>query len=244
MRFEVTRTETPFATSRLRFGWYRALRSQTPTFSNRSGKKSSETPTTSLQNEEAFLHYVRATTQTRQVSPHGCVVSSPGDVQRGTANAIAAPGPRTNKHSTVNRLQFQRTAHIRERLAERHFFFNQLLAVLDETLSALNLAERSGAIAETISGYSALGLGLGMSGLRRMGRYDCARALNVAEEGGNLPIKARAHLLAAVFGYGWANGIHRALRQSSAWAVSPAWRSLALACTANDLALSSTYVAI
>ena len=180
--------------------------------------------------EEAFLHYVRAMTLMRQVSPHGRA----GRLARVMSNVaqqmrLRLLAPRTNKHSTVNRLQFQRTAHIRERLAERHFFLNESLAVLDETLSALNLAERSGAIAETISGYSALGLGLGMSGLRRMGRYYCARALNVAEEGGNLPIKARAHLLAAVFGYGmgeWeftercanqALGLYRQLGDRSRW---------------------------
>ena len=61
----------------------------------------------------------------------------------------------------MNRRKLQRIAHIRERLAERHFFLNESLAVLDETLSALDLAERGGAATETISGYSALGLGLG-----------------------------------------------------------------------------------
>ena len=74
--------------------------------------------------------------------------------------------------------------------------------MLDETLAALNLAERGGAAAEAISGYSALGLGLGMSGLRRVGRYYRSRALRVADEVGSLPATARAHLLAAVFGYG------------------------------------------
>jgi hypothetical protein len=102
----------------------------------------------------------------------------------------------------MDRRKFQRTAHIRERLAERHFFLNESLAVLDETLSALNLAERFGAPAETISGYSALGLGLGMSGLHAVGRFYRSRALRIAGDAGELPVTARAHLLAAVFGYG------------------------------------------
>jgi adenylate cyclase len=180
--------------------------------------------------EEAFLHYVRAMALMKQTSPHGRA----GRLARVMANVtqqvrLRLLAPRTNWYSTVDRRQFQRTAHIRERLAERHFFLNESLAVLDETLSALNLAERGGAVAETISGYSALGLGLGMSGLHRIGRYYCSRALHVADEADNLSVKARAHLLAAVFGYGmgeWeftercaqqALGLYRQLGDRSRW---------------------------
>ena len=153
--------------------------------------------------EEAFLHYTRAMILMKQTSPRGRV----GQIARITKNVGLQIGLRVwptqaEKRSTVDRRKFQRSAHIRERLAERHFFLNESLAVLDETLSALNLAERFGAATETISGYSALGLGLGMSGLHGVGRFYCDRALRVAGAVGSLPVTARAHLLAAVFGYG------------------------------------------
>jgi class 3 adenylate cyclase/tetratricopeptide (TPR) repeat protein len=153
--------------------------------------------------EEAFLHYARAMALIKQTSPRGRA----GRLARVMTNAalqirLRLWTPRVENRSTMDRRKFQRTAHIRERLAERHFFLNESLAVLDETLSALNLAERFGAAAETVSGYSALGLGLGMSGLHGVGRFYCSRALRVAGEVGSLPVTARAHLLAAVFGYG------------------------------------------
>jgi tetratricopeptide (TPR) repeat protein len=153
--------------------------------------------------EEAFLHYARAMALIKQTSPRGHA----GRLVRVMSNLalqirLRLWTPRVEKRSTLDRRKFQRTAHIRERLAERHFFLNESLAVLDETLSALNLAERFGAAAETVSGYSALGLGLGMSGLYGVGRFYCSRALRVASEVGSLPVTARAHLLAAVFGYG------------------------------------------
>ncbi len=180
--------------------------------------------------EEAFLHYARAMAVMKETSPRWRA----GRLARVMKNValqvrLRLWNPRPDAHSTMDRRKLQRTAHIRERLAERHFFLNESLAVLDETLSALNLAERGGAATEAISGYSALGLGLGMSGLRSVGRYYCARALRVAGEMGNLPVSARAHLLAAVFGYGmgeWeftercaqhALGLYRQLGDRSRW---------------------------
>ena len=180
--------------------------------------------------EEAFLHYARAMALMNETSPRWRA----GRLARITKNValqiqMRLWNPRPDAHSTIDRRKLQRTAHIRERLAERHFFLNKSLAVLDETLSALNLAERGGAAIEAISGYSALGLGLGMSGLRGVGRYYCARALRVAGEMGSLPVIARAHLLAAVFGYGmgeWeftelcaqqALGLYRQLGDRSRW---------------------------
>jgi class 3 adenylate cyclase/tetratricopeptide (TPR) repeat protein len=153
--------------------------------------------------EEAFLHYARAMALIKQTSPRGRA-GRLVRVMRNLALQIRLRiwTPRLESRSIMDRRKFQRTAHIRERLAERHFFLNESLAVLDETLSALNLAERFGAAAETVSGYSALGLGLGMSGLYGVGRFYCSRALRVASEVGSLPVTARAHLLAAVFGYG------------------------------------------
>ena len=96
----------------------------------------------------------------------------------------------------------QRVAHIRERLAERHFFRNETTAVLDETLAAVNFAERGGAVTEMISGYSALAIGLGMSGLLRPARFYRNRAMRLAERFELTPEAARAFLLAAVLEYG------------------------------------------
>lgn len=96
----------------------------------------------------------------------------------------------------------QRVAHVRERLAERHFFRNESTAVLDETLAAVNLAERGAAIPEMISGYSALAVGLGMSGLRRPARFYQNRALALAQAFELTPEAARAYLLAAVLAHG------------------------------------------
>jgi class 3 adenylate cyclase/tetratricopeptide (TPR) repeat protein len=98
--------------------------------------------------------------------------------------------------------RYERVAHIRERLAERHFFRNESVAVLDETLAALNRAERCGAVAEMMSGYSALALGLGMSGLRSGANFYRRQALSLAEKSGRNSAAARAYLLAAVLGYG------------------------------------------
>jgi adenylate cyclase len=180
--------------------------------------------------EEAFLHYARAMALMKETSPRWRT----GRLARVIKNValqvrLRLWNPQPDAHSAIDRRKLQRAAHIRERLAERHFFLNESLAVLDETLSALNLAERGGAATETISGYSALGLGLGMSGLRSVGRYYCARALRVAGEMGSLPAIARAHLLAAVFGFGmgeWeftersaqhALGLYRQLGDRSRW---------------------------
>lgn len=88
--------------------------------------------------------------------------------------------------------RYERVARIRERLAERHFFRNESVAVLDETLAALNHAERCGAVAEMISGYSALALGLGMSGLRSGANYYRRQALGLAENSDRNSAAARA----------------------------------------------------
>ena len=110
--------------------------------------------------------------------------------------------PALGRQKTIDREADRRAAHIRERLAERHFFRNESAAVLDETLAAVNLAERGGAVTEMISGYSALGLGLGMSGLRAPGRFYQKRAISLAEQFEPSAQSARAYLLAAVFGFG------------------------------------------
>jgi tetratricopeptide (TPR) repeat protein len=96
----------------------------------------------------------------------------------------------------------RRVAHIRERLAERHFFRNESVAVLDETLAAVNIAERGGAVAEMISGYSALAIGMGMSGLTQPARFYRDRAMSLAKRFEPAPEAARAYMLAAVLEYG------------------------------------------
>ena len=109
----------------------------------------------------------------------------------------------------------RRAAHIRERLAERHFFRNESAAVLDETLAAVNLAEGGGAVMEMMSGYSALALGLGMSGLSGLARFYQRRAIELAERFDPAPESARAFMLTSVLGFGtgdWAFAMQSALR--------------------------------
>jgi adenylate cyclase len=109
---------------------------------------------------------------------------------------------RLTRLRAVDRETSQRVAHIRERLAERHFFRNESTAVLDETLAAVNLAERGAAVPEMISGYSALAIGLGMSGLRGPARFYQDQAMGLAQRFELTPEAARAYLLAAVFAHG------------------------------------------
>jgi adenylate cyclase len=110
--------------------------------------------------------------------------------------------PRLTRPKVVDGETSQRVAHIRERLAERHFFRNESTAVLDETLAAVNLAERDAAVPEMISGYSALAIGMGMSGLTRPARFYRDRAMSLARRFEPTPEAARAYLLAAVLEYG------------------------------------------
>ena len=96
----------------------------------------------------------------------------------------------------------QRVAHMYERLSEEYFYSNSVLPLLHGTLTSLNLAERSGAVAETIAGYNALALALGMAGIVGLARRYSRRALRLAAEKGNFPDVARAHLVAGVLNYG------------------------------------------
>ena len=110
--------------------------------------------------------------------------------------------PRLVRRKLVDLETSHRVAHVRERLAERHFFRNESTAVLDETLAAVNFAERGGAVTEVISGYSALAIGLGMSGLLRPARFYRDRAMSLAGRFGPTPEAARAYMLSAVLEYG------------------------------------------
>ena len=94
----------------------------------------------------------------------------------------------------------QRVAHIYERLSEEYFYSNDVLPLLHGTLASLNLAEHSGAVGETIAGYNALALALGIAGIVWARAF--RRALRLAAEKGDLPDVARAHLVAGVLNYG------------------------------------------
>src|SRR5229473_1202774 len=100
------------------------------------------------------------------------------------------------------RADVQHAAHIYEYLSEQYFFQNDSLAVLNGTLASLNLAERCGAVSETIRGYSALALGMAMSGMVRVARSYGKRAQRLAEEHGSLPEMARVRLILGVLSYG------------------------------------------
>jgi adenylate cyclase len=107
----------------------------------------------------------------------------------------------------------QCASHIYEHLSEQYFFLNDSLAVLNGTLASLNLAEECGAVPETIRGYSALALGLAMSGMVGLARGYSRRAQLLAEQHGSLPELARVQLVVGVLEYGlgeWAIVAHRA----------------------------------
>jgi tetratricopeptide (TPR) repeat protein len=93
-------------------------------------------------------------------------------------------------------------SHIYEHLSEQYFFQNDSLAVLNGTLASLNLAEQCGAARETVRGYSALALGMGMSGLVGIARAYGSRATQLASQNGALPEIARVQLVLGVLDYG------------------------------------------
>jgi tetratricopeptide (TPR) repeat protein len=153
--------------------------------------------------DDALVHYERALGYAGEALPGSLgarALSLVGNLAGQMRLRLLRPAP--GGLSPETRARSERIAHIRERLAERHFFRNETVAVLDETLAALNHAERCGAVAETISGYSALALGLGMSGMRASAHFYRSQALGLAEESGSSSAAARAFLLAAVYGYG------------------------------------------
>jgi adenylate cyclase len=110
--------------------------------------------------------------------------------------------PKQTSMSEEERADFQRAAHIYEYLSEQYFFQNDSLAVLNGTLASLNLAEQCGAIRETIRGYSALALGMAMSGLVRVARAYGKSAIRLAEEHGALSEIAWVRLVLGVLAYG------------------------------------------
>jgi class 3 adenylate cyclase/tetratricopeptide (TPR) repeat protein len=109
---------------------------------------------------------------------------------------------RTVRLAAPQKADVQRVSHIYEYLSEQYFFQNDSLAVLNGTLASLNLAEKCGAVPETIRGYSALALGMAMSGLVRVARSYGKRAQRLAEDYGSLPEMARVRLVLGVLSYG------------------------------------------
>jgi class 3 adenylate cyclase/tetratricopeptide (TPR) repeat protein len=111
--------------------------------------------------------------------------------------------PRTRAYrSEQESADVERVSHIYEYLSEQYFFQNDSLAVLNGTLASLNLAEQCGAARETIRGYSALALGMGMSGLVGIACAYGSRATQLADQHGTLPEIARVQLVLGVLDYG------------------------------------------
>jgi class 3 adenylate cyclase/tetratricopeptide (TPR) repeat protein len=104
------------------------------------------------------------------------------------------------------REELRQAAHVYERLSEEYFYRNDSLRLLHGTLASLNLAERCGSTAETISGYNGLALGLGMSGMKGAARFYSRRAFQLARERGGKPEVARANLVAGVLASGLGEG--------------------------------------
>ena len=109
---------------------------------------------------------------------------------------------RTKRLPPHQQADVQLVSHMYEYLSEQYFFQNDSLAVLNGTLASLNLAEQSGAAPETIRGYTALALGMAMSGLVRVARSYAIRARRLAERHGSLPDIARVELVLGVLAYG------------------------------------------
>jgi class 3 adenylate cyclase/tetratricopeptide (TPR) repeat protein len=109
---------------------------------------------------------------------------------------------RTKRLAQHQQADVQLVSHMYEYLSEQYFFQNDSLAVLNGTLASLNLAEQSGAAPETIRGYTALALGMAMSGLVRVARSYAVRAQRLAEKHGSLPDIARVELVLGVLAYG------------------------------------------
>src|SRR5262249_8632903 len=78
------------------------------------------------------------------------------------------------------------SAHIHTRFAEHAYFMSNALPLVHGTLTALNRAERVGAIAETIEAYGGLAIGLGTIGQFRLANFYRDRSIALAERDGVL----------------------------------------------------------
>lgn len=101
--------------------------------------------------------------------------------------------------ATKDTARAQRVSHIHERLAEIAYFDNRPAPLLYHTLASLNLAERSGAVRETVDGYAALSIGYLVAGMRRLSLFYNQRSLSLAQERGTPADLAYAHLVNMVY---------------------------------------------
>jgi class 3 adenylate cyclase/tetratricopeptide (TPR) repeat protein len=153
--------------------------------------------------ENSAQHYARAMHLLGRHLPTNKAEKVGALIYNGMAQLVSSFMPRTTgRLAQHERADVQHAAHIYEYLSEQYFFQNDSLAVLNGTLASLNLAERCGAVPETIRGYSALALGMAMSGMVRVARSYGKRAQGLAEEHGSLPEMARVRLILGVLSYG------------------------------------------
>jgi tetratricopeptide (TPR) repeat protein len=148
-------------------------------------------------------HYRRAMQLLGYRVPDSKLAKMVALIRNGTTQLLLWLFPRTRTYgSGEERGDVERVSHIYEHLSEQYFFQNDSLAVLNGTLASLNLAEQCGAARETVRGYSALALGMGMSGLVGIARAYGSRATQLADQHGALPEIARVQLVLGVLDYG------------------------------------------
>jgi len=153
--------------------------------------------------ENSAEHYSRAMQLLGRRLPGNKAQKIGALMYNGSVQLASAILPRRTRRLAQDRqADVQRVSHIYEYLSEQYFFQNDSLAVLNGTLASLNLAEQCGAVPETIRGYSALALGMAMSGVVRVARSYGKRAQLLAEDYGSLPEMARVRLVLGVLSYG------------------------------------------
>jgi AAA ATPase domain len=102
---------------------------------------------------------------------------------------------------SLDRQRYQLVAHLHTRLAEHAYFMSDGLAVVHRTLAGLNMAERAGAVSETIEGLGALAIGLGTAGQHRLASFYRDRSVALAYEAGGLQDQALSRLFASVYSF-------------------------------------------
>jgi adenylate cyclase len=101
----------------------------------------------------------------------------------------------------ADRQSYRLVSHLHTRLAEHAYFMSDGLAVVHRTLTALNMAERAGAISETIEGLGALAIGLGTAGRYRLANFYRDRSIALADAAGGLQDQALSRLFAMVYSF-------------------------------------------
>jgi adenylate cyclase len=110
-------------------------------------------------------------------------------------------GVRRGYTSPSERHRYRLVAHLHTRLAEHAYFMGDGLAVVHRTLTALNLAERAGAISEIIEGLGALAIGLGAAGQYRLASFYRNKSIALADAAGGLQDQALSRLFASVYSF-------------------------------------------